>query len=424
MALQIMKNLNFRRFLLGESVALFGYYALQIAISLYLLDITKSAAMFASAFIINTAPTLVFGVMAGVLVDKVNRKRLLITIDLLRAILLLATFGYSLVAELNQLIIFALLLFLGTCNVFFTPAFVTILPAILKKDDFVEGNSIKNTVLEGTKIAAPIIGAFLYTAFGVEVVIILAGLLFVISALFIKTLKIEQNVEMSSKQPVLKDLKEGFLVFRDSRLTSLVINGFLTHLFLTAIFQMGFPFIIKEVFNGSNLDIGMIESFATVGIVTSVLGVAYMKNKITVATGILYGIFGMIVTVLPLFLLGNSSFLNWLQDHSLRHLFYFSIVTFGMFWVRGFYGAFFVAFYQQNVEQNKLGRFFSVMSIFFALGQILGFQLFGYLLDHYSLTISIIVLGIGMVLKAIVHIPFMMVDKKYQKSNSLETKAI
>ncbi|MDZ5474045.1 MFS transporter [Bacillus sp. 31A1R] len=406
--MRILKNKDYTRFLLGETLALFGYFTLQMAISLFLLDITESATKFASAFIINTAPALVFGLFAGVIVDKINKKKLLVFLDLLRAVVL----GVAFFLPLNEYAIYALLLFLGTCNVFFTPAFVTVLPNILDKEDLVEGNSIKNTVLEGGKVAAPILGALLYSLLGIEMVILLTSLFFLFSAFVLKDLQIKTKEAEKNSNSILTDLREGFTVFRDGRLTSLVINGMLTHIFLTAIFYMGFPFLIKNVFDGSDLDVGVVESVATIGIVLSVFAVTAVKNKITVGHGIFYGIIGMIVTVIPLFLLGIEAVVGYISRVPMGHLVFFSIVTFGMFWVRGFYGAFFVAFYQQNVEASKLGRFFSVMSLLFALGQILGYQLFGYLFDSHSLIVSIVILGIGVVLKAVVHIPFMILDRK------------
>ncbi|WP_108668764.1 MFS transporter [Peribacillus acanthi] len=419
----LLKNKSFSYFLLGEAAALFGSTVLQIAISLYLLEITQSAGKFASALMIGILPTLLFGLIVGVIVDLLNRKKILLWLDAIRGLLLLALGIWSFLNPLTEWVIYALLLFLGVCQVFFLPAFVTVLPSILNKEDLVEGNSIKNTVLEGAKIAAPLLGAFLYTTFGIPIVFILSALFFVLSYIFISFLHIQVTPKKVTQFAILTEIKEGVLVLRDVRLSSLILNGMLTHIFLTAIFQLGFPFMIKEIFHGPNLYIGIVESCAVFGIITSVFIVSAFKSKLSLSQGILYGIIGMIITVIPLFLLGWKPFSSILVHQSGVLLFFFSIVTVAMFWVRGFYGAFFVAFYQQAVAPEKLGRFFSIMSIFFSIGQIIGFKLYGYLLDHQPIMMSILVLGLGMIAKAIVHIPFMKKEKQLavQKGASLDT---
>jgi MFS family permease len=408
----LLKNKSFSYFLLGEGSALFGSTVLQIAISLHFLEITQSAGKFASALMISTIPTLLFGLIAGVTIDLLDRKKILLWLDAIRGLLLLGFGIWSFLNPLTEWGIYGLLLFLGICQVFFLPAFVTVLPAILDKEDLVEGNSIKNTVLEGAKIAAPLLGAFLYTSFGIPIVFIISSLFFILSFFFISFLQIQALPKKETNFSILTEIKEGILVLRDIRLSSLILNGMLTHIFLTAIFQLGFPFIIKEAYSGPNLYIGIVESCAVFGIISSVFIVSAYKHRLSLSQGILYGIIGMIITVFPLFLLGWQSFSAVLLNQSGILLFYFSIVTVAMFWVRGFYGAFFVAFYQQTVEPEKLGRFFSIMSIFFSIGQIIGFKLYGYLLDHHPLVISIVILGIGMIAKAVVHIPFMKKEKQ------------
>ncbi len=76
------------------------------------------------------------------------------------------------------------------------------------------------------------------------------------------------------------------------------------------------------------------------------------------------------------------------------------------------YGVFFRTFYQQTIEPHMLGRFISVMVMLFALGRLIGFQLYGALFESIELIYAVFVLGVGMLAKIFMHIPFLRIEKR------------
>ncbi len=73
-----MKNKNFIIIAIGQIISLFGNAIQRFSMSLYLLEFTGSAAAFANILAISTIPYILFAPIAGMLSDKVNRKKIMV----------------------------------------------------------------------------------------------------------------------------------------------------------------------------------------------------------------------------------------------------------------------------------------------------------------------------------------------------------
>ncbi|MTI66124.1 MAG: MFS transporter [Firmicutes bacterium] len=416
MNFSIFKNKNYSLFIFGQATSLLGTGFLNVAMALYVLNITGSAGKFSSILALGVIPNIVLGPVAGTIVDKVNRKKMIISMDLLRGIFALILFIYSIYNPISIPIVYVLVIFYSVCQVFFSPAFVTILPSIVKKDELVDANSMQRTISETIFAAAPFLGALFFGLYGLSIILFIDGLTYLISGfseMFMEVPLLEREKE---KIPFVKEVLDGFKVlFIDIRITSLISNGILTHLFLTPFALVGFPYIIVTILGGKSVDYGIVESVATIGSILAVFAVGFFKKKYNIAQCISIGILGMIVFVISMLPLSNQYFINLLQRNSLLIVLFFSITIFIVYISFGFYGVFYVTFYQTTIPKNKLGRYVSVQALFFSLARLLGFKFYGYMLDNFSLIFPIIILGIGMSLKVVVHIPFI------KETNKLET---
>jgi len=89
MDLKLFKNKNFALFVFGQSSSIFGDIMLNIALSLYILRITGSAEKFAAILSIGIVPQILFGPFAGILIDRVDKKKTIVFLDLIRGIYLI-----------------------------------------------------------------------------------------------------------------------------------------------------------------------------------------------------------------------------------------------------------------------------------------------------------------------------------------------
>ncbi|MBB6453386.1 MFS family permease [Salirhabdus euzebyi] len=415
MNFSLFKNKNFTLHAISQGTGLFGTLCLQIAFSLYILDLTGSAGMFANALVLSLLPNLLFGLFAGVYVDRINRKKLIVCLDVMRALVLLIYLFVDIFYTISPTHVYILIFFLGICSTFFTPAFVSILPNIVEKEELIDANAVERPLMESIRVIAPVLGALFYGIGGLTINLSINIVAFFISAFTISFIHFGIKDEiMQKKESMIKSVKEGFGVFKgDVQLTSLVINGFLTHFFLFSIVLVGFPFIIKEIFHGTDLDVGIVESAAAIGSLSSIFIVMYLKKrKTTMTKGIFIGVIGMSVSVLPLLVVALPFVATFLANSKIAMILFFSLITLVIFWMFGNYGVYFVSFYQIRVPNHLIGRYSAIMLLIFSFGRFIGFKFFGYVLDQYPLLLTFIILAVGMILKIIVHIPFMRVEQK------------
>src|SRR5438477_9863159 len=85
----LRRNRNFRLLFIGQAISQLGDWFNAVAVYALLLDLTGSATAVAWMMILQFLPTAVFGPLAGVIVDRVDRRRLMIATDLLRGGLIL-----------------------------------------------------------------------------------------------------------------------------------------------------------------------------------------------------------------------------------------------------------------------------------------------------------------------------------------------
>ncbi|EST53933.1 hypothetical protein T458_21385 [Brevibacillus panacihumi W25] len=417
----LLRNRNFVLFLVRESFSLSGTIFLNISLALYSLALTGSATLFASILSLGIIPHLVLGPLAGVVVDRMNKRTLILLLESGKGICLFSFFLFSQMAPVESGWIYFCVLFFATCDVFASPAYVTILPTIVNADELSDANALDTTVVETVRVLAPFLGTVVYSYYGLSTVFLVHAVLCTVSALVTSRMAIAIPPKTGVSSTILQDMKMGFQFFtKDRRILSLVANGVLTHLFLFPFVLLGFPFLIKQVFNGSDLDFGMVESLQTAGSLCSIAGVVFLQKRYRLSINIGIGIIGMLVFVFPLLLLADSGFSSFLMQHPTLMVLYFGTVSFLLFFAFGTYGVFFRTFYQQTIGVAMLGRFVSVMGMLFAMGRFAGFHLYGRIFDASPLLHAILLLGMGMILKLLMHIPFLVDEKKRRQCDKAE----
>lgn len=407
---------NFSLFVLRQSLFLFATICLNVSLALYILNMTGSAGKFASILALGLIPQIILGPFAGALVDRLDKRRLLLMLDIVRGLYLLLLFALSLFHAVGELFIYITVLFFAACDMLTVPAFATLLQAIVKKEILTQANALDSTMSETVRVFAPVLGTVIYSASGIETVFFCNGMLSLLSAAATLFMPLPTFPKTAKHSSIIYEIWDGLQIFRtDIRIASLVANGFLTHIFMFPFVMIGFPYMIKQVFGGSDIDFGLVESAQTAGSLCAIFGVAFLQKRYSIPQNIGIGILGMVVAVLPMLLLGSTRFLQLLQTSPLAVLLFYAAVGFLLYLMFSTYGVFFRTFYQQTVDTSCLGRFVSVMGMIFAIGRLIGFQMYGGLFDSVDLLYSVIVLGIGMLLKILVHIPFLQEEKRRSK---------
>ena len=197
----------------GQTISEFGTPVSQIAIPwIAIKNLNESAFVVASLTTVQFLPFLLFTLPAGVWVDRVSRRMVLIVGDLGRAVLLATIpLAYAFGAlTLGQLYTVAFLV--GILTVFFDVAYQSYLPDLVARDQLVEGNSKLQVTVSAAQGVGPAIGGGLIQAFTAPYAIAVDAVSFVVSGGFSGAIKKREDVHArteGARPSMWADLKEG-----------------------------------------------------------------------------------------------------------------------------------------------------------------------------------------------------------------------
>ncbi|MCW1239163.1 MFS transporter [Bacillus pretiosus] len=269
---------------IAKTVSIFGSSMYSFALGLYVLQITGSALNFAITLILGTIPMIILNPFAGVIADKVDKKKLVICMDLLSGCLLIAVYIVSSYYGLNLFIIYTTTFLMTVFTTFFGIGLEAAKPNIVSKERLMSINSISKIIDSVSLILGPMLGGIVFSVFNIKTFIIINGISFILSGialLFIHFRLFEYNInEGNSKRGVnfIKDIKEGFSYLLEKESLK---NTF--HILISFNFFLGFavtvplPYIINTVLNLSSKQFGIIQGAFPVGMIIG----AIVVKKIT-----------------------------------------------------------------------------------------------------------------------------------------------
>lgn len=171
----------------GQLISLFGDRVHQVAIAAIVLVITDSPIAVALVFVAATLPNLLFGPIAGTLVDRWDHREVLVVSDILRAAVVVVM---PIAASINIWLVYPLAFLLTTISIFFRPARVAILPRLVREDELLTANSalwIGETMAD--VIGFPLAGLFVaLVAEAISIAFWFDGATYLASALLLSTL--------------------------------------------------------------------------------------------------------------------------------------------------------------------------------------------------------------------------------------------
>jgi len=172
---------------------------------------TRDPFLVALAVLLQQLPWLVFGLVAGALADRLNRRRMVIVVDLVRAgVLVLLSFSIA-TGDVSIAVVLLAMFCLGTAEVFVDTASGTLLPSIVDRDDLAIGNArLQAGTLTLNHLAGPPIGAALFAA-GMAWPFISQAVLITLGALLVSKVAVSHEPgEPTTRGHVRQDIAEGF----------------------------------------------------------------------------------------------------------------------------------------------------------------------------------------------------------------------
>ncbi|GFZ30325.1 MFS transporter [Clostridium zeae] len=396
--MNLFKNRTFSLFVSGSIITIMGDAFLDFALALYILKLTGSASKFAFILTLAVIPNIVLGPIAGVIVDRLDKKKILVGFDLIRGVVLVLFIALSSKGSLGITGIYIMAIIFGICSVIYQPCVSTVIPHILEREDLVKGNMIYRTALQIGQIIAPMIAALIYHSKGIEFVIGIDAVTFFLMA-FIATLYKFKDIPNRKRNSVFSDIKSGITLFKDKQIFSLALNGMFSYVFVLPLFTVGMPFIIKNIFNGSDQNYSVVQTAISIASVSMVLTIPRINKKMNEIKALNFSMSGMLLGIASMLLLANGTIFSYLKENNLMMVVFLVVVSFVFYLSFANYGVFYLTISQKKVNSEFLGRYNSMLLMMFAIGSILGNFIFGYLYDTKIITYAVIVGIVGMIIK-------------------------
>lgn len=417
-AFKAMKSGPVARLVLGASASRLATFGFNAAMAVYLLDLTGKASDLGLALLAGTVPFFALSLVTGVVCDRFNRKNIILVCDALRVFVALAFLLLTWLSDTEStvMLVYATVFAFSVAESFVTTSFSSIVPDVIDEEEILDTNNLLLGIGDAIRMVGPVVGVLLYSVTGFETTALVTAALFGAGFLCQRGVEYTKPAGTSSgTSGFVAVAREELGMFRklitqDVRLTSLMGNGFTTHLFLYPFITIGLPFVITQVFHARSVEYGYLEAVCALGGILSLLVVPFTKQWGT-SKSLLASMVGMVLGAAVFLVLLVGPAMDQMQDNAFARLGVMTVGGFLVFLAFGVYGVYFVSFLHENVPSEMLGKGQSLVMMFNAFGRMLGFSLFGYLFD-LSLRAAVIVFVVGMSLKLLVHYPFVRADRK------------
>lgn len=292
--LAVLRRRNFALLWFGQLISLTGDYVLIVALPFYTYQLTGSVLATGVMFLVQALPGLFLGSLAGVFVDRWNRRWTMIVSDLLRAgILLLLLFVHS--RDLVW-IIYAVAFIEQVVSQFFIPARGAIIPHLVEEQHLMAANSLNSTSDAITRLVGPPLGGVLLTLLGLSSVVLIDSASYLISGVMILLIAmpalpvavtVAQQITETSRHSVAASLAGVWRDWLDG-LRLVIQERILTTLFVTAAFMMLSQGIInvlivvfvKAVLHGDASTFGLLITFQGIGMLAGAVLVGQLGKRL------------------------------------------------------------------------------------------------------------------------------------------------
>lgn len=386
---------NFTLLILGQVSSLTGNYTLKFALSMYVLEQTGSASIFAGMLSAALLPTVLLSPFGGILADRANRKHIMVALDALSGLSVLAA-GLLLPLGRELWVIGALLVLLSVLAAFESPTVQACVPQMVPPQNLVQGNAVVSQVSAVTSLVTPFLGSLFYTAFGIGPVFAAAVVCFWLTALLECMIRLEYQ-----KPPrtagigaiVREDLAVSahFLRREQPDILKLLLLAALAGMFVSGTAVVGFPYLVRTVLGLSATYYGAAESAMGAAAILGSLCAGLLGKKLRVRDlSAIFLSFG-----LSLFPIGFSFLLP--VERMARYgvlLFFFCVCQLGVC----IFSTYAITLIQQRTPEQLMGKVMSCVFTLSMCAQPVGQMVYGALFDCFSDSVYWVLIPTGVLI--------------------------
>ncbi|NLK08950.1 MAG: MFS transporter [Firmicutes bacterium] len=397
-------NRDFGLLFLGRLVSQIGDGIHYFALTWLVLDLTGSGAALGSVLMVSTLPGILLSPFAGVIVDTVSRKMIIVGADLIRGLLALALAVVYYLGLLTMPILYIATALLSLCGVVFGPAISASVPNLVEKDELVQANARNTFSMSATGILGPVVGAMLLGATGYFGVFAINGICFIlsgISEMFIRfpsqikpeAADSEQDETANPWGQFMHNFKQGFAyIWNNEGLRTIILFALTLNFIANPLFSVVFPYFGKEVLRMDASHFGFIQSSFPVGLMLGTFIVGALTQRYTKFRLLTAGIVGQGFLVIFMSIIAFPAVYQGLSATAVFISIALPMLMLGVLSVQ--VNVPLGVALQESVPDHYRGRVFGLMDSLTQMLVPLSMAVFGVLLDIIPAAYFLIVCGV------------------------------
>lgn len=288
----VFKNRSFSLLWTGQLVSTIGTALSSLAASIYIYRLTDSALSVGLMLMATAAPSLLVGLFAGVFVDRYDRKKIMITADILRAILILLI---PVLVPLNVIWLYIIVMLTSAIGQFFDPAHESVLPEVASDEELAAANSLIAISSFGSTAVGFAAAGLIASAANINWAFYADALTFIISGICVYLINVKpiQAEEETSAAVVIKNLRAGV-----RQLFSTLVLRALFSVQVVVLISFGLsntlllPFALKAL-NATEFEYGLQEGLTSIGFVVASLLMAKVFDRLQAGAWLAISFLGM-----------------------------------------------------------------------------------------------------------------------------------
>ncbi|MBK9056112.1 MAG: MFS transporter [Chloroflexi bacterium] len=392
----LLRQRNFGLLWFGGLISMIGDWMLRIALPAYVYDLTGSTLATGLMFMVSTLPSIVLGSVAGVFVDRWDRQRTMVIINLILAATLLPLL---LVRSTEWLwLVYVVAFAESLVGQFFGPAENALLPNLVGEEHLMGANSLNALNNNLARLIGPALGGVIGLTLGLSGVVVVDVVTYLAAAVLIALIRQPQKERVAAAVPssvltssftkVWREWLAGLSLIHQNRPVFLLFILFMMTSVGEGIMVTLFIPFVTEVLRGQALEIGWLMSAQAVGGILGGLVIARMGTRLKPhhligPSGILFGLIDLAIFNYPALIPG----------------FTLALVLFVLVGLPGAaYSASISTLLQNQVQDEYRGRVFGALSTTMSLLVLVGMGFASVAGDRLGIVPVINVQGFGYVL--------------------------
>jgi MFS family permease len=265
--LRPLRERDFALLWTGMTVSLLGDGIYTVAVAWQVYELSNRPSALALVGLSWTAGLVLFILLAGVLSDRLDRRRVMIGADLLRAVVQLGIGALALTHSLEIWMLIPLVLVHGIGEAFFAPAFSALVPDILAPAQIPQASAIEQIVRQGARnFAGPAIGGVMVALVGPGTSFVVDAGTFVFSAACILAIRTRPSVVRERAAGVVSELRDGIAYVRTQTwLWGTLLAASTAILFFMGPMQVLVPYVVKNRLHSGSGSYGTILALEGLG---------------------------------------------------------------------------------------------------------------------------------------------------------------